>query len=403
MDGRSLTLLVVATSLLLGACDKTVGLDPTRPTFTDLLVPGACKAQDDLRYADVSVMMLLDGDEAILPTTRLRRQPAPVGELLDVNDFRFTLPATTPIEVEQAGFAEPQGGGTQEGVGLQPDALEFQWSGGEDRARDEKLVVFLLDSSGSLIGEDPRTMGIDVDKASDLNDERITFFRELLGVLDADDFVSLVWFKESFPVFDDLYSRPTKNRDVIKSGLNDLGFQESGTTPLADALDQTLVSLIDFNKDLNPVVVLFTDGIEDGDVSSKTLAEVTQKYAQHVPPVPVIVLELKPDEATTYHKTRSRALVDLACATGGEHLYLERAAESSERSNLRPIVRNRITGAWRLKVQTTLDNAQLFPAGEYFLSSELSLTLDEKSRSAPLVRARDNEGEFGDSRLWFYK
>ena len=33
---------LVTLAALLSACDSTVGLDPTRPTFTKVLVPGVC-------------------------------------------------------------------------------------------------------------------------------------------------------------------------------------------------------------------------------------------------------------------------------------------------------------------------------------------------------------------------
>ena len=403
-------MVVGSACALLTACDATVGLDTTRSTFTDLLVPGACRLNDDLSVTRISAMMLLDGREAILPTDKLRRQPMPVGDLINAGDFGFNLPQSRPIETDKEAIVERASGAPTEGVGLQINEVGYHWSGGEERSRDGRLVVFLMDSSSSLIGENARTSDLKLELATDLADERITFFRELLGMLPEEDWVSLLWFNGSFPTLHDdresgiSYSRPTRNRDVINDGLTELSLKETGTTPLAAGLDLTMKSLIDENRDLNSVVIMFTDGVEERDASTDvTIEQVTELYEQHDPPIPVIVLELQPDEATGFHTGRSRELVELACRTGGEYLFLEKASNFSGAKRL-PIVRNRITGTWWLTVTTTLGGSDFGP-DEYLLSSELSLTLDGKSRAAPLVRSREDERseEFRDTRLWFYK
>ena len=381
----------------------------TEASFTRLIVPGACKLVGDLGRIRVSAMMQVDEQEALLPIDTLRGQSQPLGEQLSAQDFEFW---SSPISIatDQDAFVERVGDSPPVGVDLRVDDLTFHWSGGEHRKHKERLVLFLLDSSSSLIGENPQTSSLTLEHASDLADERFTFFRELLKLLPEDDWVSLVWFNGHFPTIDmdeltgDAFSRPTRDRDLTAEGLMRVSFLEEGSTPLAAALSDTLSALIDAHSDLNPVVILFTDGVEEGDVSSGvSLQEVTRSYETHAPPIPVIVLQLQPHADTGYPQGRDRELVDLACRTGGEHIFLEQASDFSNRAHLQMMVRNRVAGAWWLNVETTLDSPEFGP-GAYFLSSELALTLDGKTRSASMVRARDDRyGGFSDTRLWFHK
>jgi hypothetical protein len=209
-------------------------------------------------------------------------------------------------------------------------------------------------------------------------------------------------------MFDPVYASPTRERSVIDEGLGMLSRGQDGGTPLADALDQTLSRIVDApdNADRNPVVVLFTDGTEGGDTSTggATLARVTEKYAQHRPaPVPVIVLHLQPPAAaamapTSSARGRDPDLQALACATGGEYLFLRDANEFTANPDLEPIVRNRLRGIWRLRVD--LDAGALPPHAGYLLTAELSATLGVNTNSFPIELSTDETGG-QDTRLWF--
>ncbi|MCA9560865.1 MAG: VWA domain-containing protein [Myxococcales bacterium] len=403
---RILAATAVAAASLSG-CDSTVGLDPTRPTFTRLLVPGACKVSDDLQMIDISVMML-DGTTALLPDDRLQREFEPISQLLSHEDFRFARTADSTLDTAEVAVALGEDSGMQQGVDLRTLSLEFDYSGGADRQQDRRLVVLLMDHSGSLVGEDPFTQMITPGNATDREDQRIAFFQQLVNNLPREYLVSLVSFKGSFVNITAEYSTPQPNRENIAEGIGELQFDESGRTPLADALDQTLTRIIDSqgNRDLNPVVILFTDGVEDGDASATNLEAVTERYANHAGgPVPVIVMQLQPPIPTGgspgFARGRDLGLVNLACRTGGEHLFIEAPAEFTESQNLQAIVRNRIVGTWRLRTETTMNRAA-FPPDNYFLSTELTVTLGGRSRSQALSRGSSGR-DFDDTRLWFNK
>jgi hypothetical protein len=289
-----------------------------------------------------------------------------------------------------------------------------------------------------LVGHPPRQLGqpegsagsprSPVDpkaKASDPRDERLTFFKNLvrLPYIPVETYFSLVWFDQRQPHVTTEFATPTRNRDVMVcpagsdgatcrldkafDGLSQLERGEIGSTPLADALDQTYNIVINGKdtKKFNPVVILFTDGTERGDSSGsdKTLSQVTQTYANHTyggqaSPVPVIVLHLQPRLASGFKQGRDPELYALACATGGEYVFIERADEFTTSNTLEPLVANRIAGAWKLRVTST-DTIGL-GAGQYLLSSELSLTLGGKKESTALTSSDD---ETEDTRLWFVK
>ncbi len=400
----------------LAACDSTVGLDVTRPTFTKLLAPGACKVVDQnvvpLSQLELSVM-LLDGKSGILPENRLQQETRAVYDLLTDNlqaSFRFARPADAQVDVAEPAFAEGEMSGTTQGVDLGLLDLNYNYTGGFLRRNDNLLVVLALDHSGSLIGQDPRTQMVDISRGSDTRDERITYFQQLVNDFPESAFLSVTRFNGSLAgegVTQDC-SPPTLNRDVIGTCLSQLSRGEDGFTPLADALDVALTRVIESNTDLNPVVVMFTDGTEEGDTSTKTLAQVQQRYvdqrlANGLEPVPVIILHLDQRANSPYPRGRSAELQDFACATGGEYIFIERAAQftQEEASNLQTIVSNRVHGTWRLAVETTLARPQ-FPADNYFVSTELTVTLGGKSRSVALTRKREGS-DFNDTRLWFKK
>lgn len=390
----------LAALALVAGCDSTVGLDPTRPTFTKAVVPGACAATDNLQSVDIS-LLLLDGTDAILPDDRLSREIRPVSELLTRDSFTFSKLDTAAAEFTEPAFAEGENSGESSPVNIQAEAVKFLFTGGAERKDDDKLVVFILDHSGSLIGENPRTGMIDVTTATDRADSRISFFVQLLGSLPSSWYVSLVSFSALTQITEE-FSTPTRNRDLIRDGLTQLQTQEGGTSALADSIEKAYRQIIASpqNADLNPIIVLFTDGTEEGDVSTNSLADAKAKLLAHDPPVPVIVLELQPPVISGLPRGRNPELVNLACETGGEYVFLERADKFTDStSNLQSAVRNRLVGVWRVTTETSLGR---LPDDNYLMSTELGVTLGTNNRSVRLAKAR-NGNDFNDTRLWFTK
>ena len=393
-------------------CDSTVGLDATRSTLNDLLVPGACRVSgfEDLSEIDVSVILVGD-QEAILPDTKVQRETEPVGGLLTPSSFGWArlsgpddVPGTLP------GLAQGVMGGATDDVDLKVKSVEFRYNGGAERRGDPRLVVFLIDSSGSLRGRDIRTGEVDDNKASDKDDQRFAFFNQLLGAMPRNYYVSLVSFNNEIPNIDpgdanDGPAVPTRNRDIIEQAISDIEQAEEGATPLARALRDTKSSIIDSNTDLNPVVVLLTDGVEEGDPTDDAdrsrLKEAIAAY--EAAKIPVIVLQLQPPVLAGTPRERDPLLVDLACRTGGEFLFLEQPEEfTASESQVSSIVRHRLVGSWVVRTQTTLSNASFGP-DSYFISSELTVTLGGETQPERLARSRDQLLDFLDTRLWLVK
>lgn len=375
-----------------------VALDPTRPILTRMVAAGACAVSDDLQMVDMSVL-LLDGQYPLLPDDFIAREVRPVAELLTPDRFTFVQLDSRPSGFEEPGFVERVGSDEAFPVYLQAEAVNFHYVGGVERKDKDKLVVFAIDHSGSLVGADPQNGEVEVSRASDPADGRIAFARQLLGSLPESWFASLVWFND-LPTVTPEYANPTRDREVISGGLTQLQTQEAGRTALADAIDQAYTRVISAgdNADLNPVIVLITDGVEEGDVSTRTLAEAKAKLLAHKPPVPVIVLHVQPSEGSGLPRGRSPELVDLACETGGEYIFLERAEEFMDSTaNLAWMVRERLTGIWRV---TTWTSMKALDSGAYLLSTEMEITLGLNDRSVRLAAARDGI-EFHDTRLWF--
>ena len=435
MAGRLEATLILGTVAVTLGCDSTVGLDPTRRSFTKLLVAGGCaqEGSENLSFVDLNVLVMAAtdvGQVQLLPNERLAREPKSIGDTLTPQSFQFVPPNIDGAESADRGVAEPEApGGARVGIDLQPQNLEFVWNGGEARKDDDRLVVLLLDNSGSLEGLDPRTGAFAPAAASDEKEQHITWFQDfvLSEALPAEStWFSLVSFQNRLPELTDAFAVPTRNRDVLhnpdvanpepegENGLAKIGRKEGGQTPLASALDRTYEAVIKANPDLNPVIVLFTDGVEEsddpdkniGDVSTVGLDAVVPKLAGHtfdgaVTPVPVIVMHLQPSVGSGYRRGRDKRLAELACKTGGAYLFLERADDFQTNDDLQPMVRSLVTGHWRLTAQTTLDNAAI-PSGPVLVSAELGLELGGVTRSVPMVLNRESSS-VRDGRLWYFK
>lgn len=426
-------LTLAAGALVATACDSSVGLDSQRKYFDSVMAPGMCRSSEDFSRFDVSVQILSntrEGTVSVLPDDRIAGETNTVEEVLKPDDFTFALPATAEgVDASKfQGFVEDsERPSDQEGIAMRGESLRFDWTGGEERRGDDRLVVLLVDHSGSLRGQPDPLSPIDPAAASDLNDQHITFLKGLVqaAYIPSDTYWSLVWFDNRLPAINPVFATPTRNTDVLvcpagdegagcrgdeeQDGLSQLERDESGGTPLIDALDQTYNIVINGDKvrDLNPIVVLFTDGVENGDSSGsgKTFDQVLTKYANHeyggvITSVPVVVLHLQPTLASGFTRGRDENLYRLACATGGEYIFIERADEFTSNNRLEPMVANRIFGTWKLTVLST--DTIRFDPGRYLLSTDLSLTLGREKVTIPLTQSADQTSG-DDTRLWFVK
>ena len=161
--------------------------------------------------------------------------------------------------------------------------------------------------------------------------------------------------------------------------------------------------------DHNPVVIVFTDGLEEkiengqlvgGDDSKGYVINGNGRTDDTVPgfndilapgqsrdlyaggvngsgiPVPVIVMHLQPPATSPYLRGRDKRLQQLACDTGGEYVFLENPSQFTISSNLQSMIANRIAGAWHLDVQTSLSSPNFDAGGNgYLLSTSLQVTL----------------------------
>lgn len=415
-NGLRLSTAFGLAALCMGGCDSTVGLDPTRPSFTGVAVPGACKAEDTLGQVDVSVILLGQDGEGILPGDSVQRESRSVAELLTASSFQWEQ-----IDAEFPGAQASAAGvdsGLNDGVGLLSNSVSYAFTGGEDRKNDARLIVFAVDHSGSLIGEDLVNGGVDINSATDIRDERIAFFRTLVGQLSPSVFLSLVSFQGQLPIIDDGENNdgpavPTRNRDIIIGALTDLESGSSGTTPLSRTLADTLTSVLlpnikkpNGDNDLNGALVLFTDGVETGDpTDTDDRAGLDKAIADYkAAGVPVFVVQLEPPPSAGYPLGRDAKLVELACATGGEHIFVEDPKEFTDpRSNLPNLLKNRLRGAWKVRTTTTLSNPT-FPSDTYLVSTQLKVALGAVAEhTARLALSRDSQRDFEDTRLWFAK
>ena len=420
---------VAALGLLATACDSTVGLDPTQPTFTKLLVPGVCPINEDLSQVGLSVM-LLDGRSALVPDSRVAREIGRLGELLSIQNFSFNkAPQDEGTMInDPAVVVSDDGSATKTGITFAPVNLEFAYPGSEARKDQEKLVVLVMDHSGSLSGLDPQTGRPANELRSDYRDERISFFDQFVGGLPNDYWVSLVKMNdrggniaqcevaEACGMPERVCSDPTKNRDPVKCGLRSLQFNEQGLTPLNETLKRAMDAIIRPNVDpsrtskpLNPVVVVFSDGTEDGDPSGELFGEngagPIYKTGIAGQPVPIIFVHLSAPRTSRFFiepSGRSQEFQRLACETGGEYIFLENASEFLDNSDLQSSVLNRIEGVWRLLTDTSLSYDQ-FDSGGYLMSTSLTVSLGGKQRTRALQRNVEAGNTSGDTRVWMVK
>lgn len=259
------------------------------------------------------------------------------------------------------------------------------------RQGDTPLIVFALDDSQSLFG------GMDgappsVQHATDVRDDRIAFFQGLNQTLSPSAPVSVVSFQKQRTVLDGMGAAPTRNRDITAGALMMLERGADGGTPLAQALSEIPPAIMEPHAELAPILVLFTDGIEDGDTSDdaerNAMRAQVQAYADAQ--IPVIVLELKPPSVTGHAQTPDPLLVELACATGGAYLFLDDGDLLAD--GFVDQVRRLIDGTWRLRMRADLSDV---PTGAHRLSTSISLESKESTISRELQQTPE-----ADKRLW---
>jgi hypothetical protein len=141
----------------------------------------------------------------------------------------------------------------------------------------------------------------------------------------------------------------------------------------------------------DPVVVLYTDGVEGEDNSppgTPSIEELTAFFVTEKVPVHTVQLRSKVDidAIDPAENERRRApitsLSKLACDTGGDFLYLRDAEQFTYNDSLEPMLRNRLAGRWSLKVKSS----DLFsvmsgsPAPGFMMTSDLQATLANQVR-----------------------
>lgn len=363
-------------------------------------------------------LLLVDG----LTTTA---EAAVSGSTID-----FSLPAQCDASFEEGPghvcVDSATGDWSAQSLGLYSGTSRFEPPGGESRRFDDRLVVLLVDHSGSMKGQPDPNSPVELGTATDPNDARITLLKNLVtspSIPPATNF-SLVWFNARQPHITQEFATPTRNREVMVcptgasesasacrenaefDGLSRLERGESDGTPLVDALDQTYNIVIAGNRtiSLNPVVVLVTDGTENGDTSGsgRSLGEVASKYSEHTyngfgAPVPVIVVHLQPTLASGWPRGRDAALYELACATGGEYFFVEHPEDLYQDDDVEIGVLGRLFGTWRLSLSA--DELVALEPGGWLLGADARFRLGERARTAVLQRSPDPSRR--DTRLLF--
>lgn len=432
-------LLLTALSTL--GCDKTVALDTTLPSLRDVYVSGVCPAEGYDNQLDLSIVLLsqeksASGSRNLLPDSRVQKERKNVGELLGTTDFEFSLPS---IAMTEAGMINGVAYMTNDDdpsaispLAIDPIDIQFEYVAGKEQQTASPYVIFVLDQSASHIGQ--TITEVKPEKATDYNGYRLSFFSQVISNLPENYYASIISYQGNFddalktdnPTNIPLSLNPSQRYEYEEEGtaktssgfdlLNDRinGFTSNVGLGIGTPMIQALKSALSIateardnppNKNgLRPVVVLYTDGIEDGDTSgsSESISDIAAMYEAEGIPVNVVHLNLPftfPEEA----RVRNSEFAELACRTRGDYLFLHNNDAFNLNQNLMPMITNRIDGRWKLTVQSTFNNANLFPGGQgYLFNTALRVTLGEDTRAYSVARPADGKLE-KDNRIWIYK
>jgi hypothetical protein len=438
MKRTALTAILGAAPLVGLGCDSTVALDPTQPSLTTVYVSGVCRAEEtagDLTGAqvsgelDLSMVLLNQGSDAnasLLPTTRVRGAYDTVENVIKQSgSIRFSLPQTATTDapgVTSSAFAAKDSAPNEaSGMALSFNRVDFEYAGGEGAKELDPYIILLMDQSASLIGK-RSDADIDITNATDRFDQRISFFSELIQSLPDNYRVTVMGFSESFA--DDSQANqtlPSANsslprrlgdtlnglpyRKTIDSYLTDLKSKNNLKigTPLTKALERAHTLAQSARGQLRPIVVLFTDGLEDGDSSSNVKSPEVLSTLYSDLDVPVHVVHLQPPPSLPESRGRNKSFASLSCSTGGDYLFVESTEEFSKGNRLGQILANRFLGRWLLNVKTTLDDNATFTSPQgYLISTDISVTLGKDTRVYSASRSLD-ESRASDQRMWVYK
>lgn len=275
---------------------------------------------------------------------------------------RLSGPATADRFTWLAASARPADGGFSRPVELASDEARHLSASGDP------LIIIVMDHSASLAGGVEADPTGDPARASDPDDRRIAFFSGLIAALPAQTELALVTMAG---LFGRVTVEPTTDREPVLGALTDLARDEIGGTPLARGLIDA-VALADAHPKRDPIVVLFTDGVEDGDTSQRpdrpdpsSLADALAQITARDTPLPVHVLHLQTPGTTGFPLGRDATLAELACLTGGDYHFV--ASPTELHAERREALRARLLGGgWQVTVNADLTEP---PAGGWVLDA----------------------------------
>ena len=235
-------------------------------------------------------------------------------------------------------------------IGPGPAANNPNEMGGTDGGNDielgpckDTLKILVMDHSGGLVGLDPDSGSLDPSIRSDQADARITFFNFWLGNTDNEFYISVVRMNDqASPIVNcdndspcgppnRVCSSPTRDKDEARCSIDALQAGEGGRTPMNQTLKSVFSALVNTNVDLNIEVILFTDGVEDGDPSGDMTApgEAVDLYANGIDgkEVPVTVIHIQPPETSPYPRGEDAQFKSLADKSGGEYFFIPDVGE----------------------------------------------------------------------------
>lgn len=380
----SRALILTTTAALLGGClhfadeVEAEGGTSTGVRFDRIEVAGNCRGNRGVTYLWT---IPLEGERMILPADVLRGGAAMATAYTDASIF-FEDPKS-PFEdaMGKNALATPlEGGGdTPSLVPLDLSAIDVDWvpTGGSDVPSSDRLVVLVVDNSGSLEQTDP-------------SKTRAVFLKKVMRLLPADVRVALV-------VYDGTGARlavgPSTSRDDIELEL-DLKLDPVGGGGLADGLQLALDEVIALNGALKPSILLFTDGNEGlRDDSVADLDDVLAALARRPGGVPIVLAHLLSEM-----EPREPEYDTVACESGGSAIVIPSAAALDSatravdgRDVFSPAVAGRLLGGWRVEIG--YDDSGLKNGGRWLVRTSMSVTIDQKTS----VKLLDEEE--GDARL----